>query len=163
LIIKYIKGNIFNTKCEAIVNPVNCVGVMGAGLAKQFKDRYPDNFISYQYECFYNKKVFPGKVFVFTQSVFDNLPDKIKFGYSYTNNYKYIINFPTKLDWRDKSEIIYIDKGLYDLQDICIYYKIKSIAMPKLGCGLGGLDWKDVKELIEKHFSTSNILVECYV
>jgi O-acetyl-ADP-ribose deacetylase (regulator of RNase III) len=146
--IQYVKGNIFNTDCEAIVNPVNCVGVMGAGLAKQFKINYPNNYAAYREKCF-NHSVFPGRVFFFQ-------PRRSKF--------RYIINFPTKMHWKDKSEIRYINKGLEDLADSCIFYKVKSIAIPKLGCGLGGLDWVDVKELIETHLSVlEKIRIECYV
>lgn len=123
-------GNIFETQAEAIVNPVNCVGVMGKGLAKEFKSKYPDNFVFYKQEC-ENGNVIPGRMCVFKTAD------------------KYVINFPTKNHWGDKSKIVDIDSGLENLVEVVKANNIKSIAIPALGCGLGGLDWEEVKQKME--------------
>jgi len=127
-------GNILETQAEAIVNPVNCVGVMGKGLAKEFKSKYPDNFVFYKQEC-ENGNVIPGRMCVFKTAD------------------KYVINFPTKNHWRDKSKTADIASGLEDLVKVVKTNNIKSIAIPAIGCGLGGLEWMTVKEKIEKAFS----------
>jgi O-acetyl-ADP-ribose deacetylase (regulator of RNase III) len=131
--IVFKKGDILNENTEVIVNPVNCVGVMGKGLALQFKKKYPDNYISYR-EAFDDGNILPGKVHLFKTN------KKI--------NPKYIINFPTKIHWKDKSEIIYIVAGLNDLVRVCREKKISSIAIPPLGCGLGGLNWERIRTRI---------------
>ena len=132
--IKYLTGNIFDSDTEAIVNTVNCVGVMGRGIALQFKKRFPENFSSYESAC-KNKQVVPGKMFVHKQQSMINP--------------KYIVNFPTKRHWREKAHLQDITLGLSDLKNVISTYGIKSIAIPPLGCGLGGLDWNDVKRAIE--------------
>ena len=140
------KGNIFNSKAQALVNPVNCVGVMGAGLAKQFKERYPDNYLAYELACA-NKAVNTGRMFVFR-------PEE---------GPKYIINFPTKRHWKSKSKIEYIDNGLYDLTRIIRSHNITSIAIPALGAGLGGLEWESVENKIVNILSScDNIMIEIY-
>lgn len=131
--ITFTKGDLFTQHAEAIVNTVNCVGVMGRGVALQFKKRYPDNFREYENAC-KRQEVVPGKMFVnFTGSLV---------------NPKYIINFPTKRHWKGKSKIEDIKNGLDDLIKVIRTYDIKSIALPPLGSGLGGLDWQHVKALI---------------
>lgn len=136
--IKYKSGNLLSENTEAIVNTVNCVGVMGRGIALQFKKRYPDNFKEYESAC-KREKIVPGKMFVFETC-------------SLTNP-KYIINFPTKRHWRGASRIEDIKSGLHDLATVIKDRQIKSIALPPLGCGLGGLDWNEVRPLIEKELS----------
>lgn len=127
-------GNILNDNSEALVNPVNCVGVMGRGLALQFKEKWPENFNYYKKACDDNK-VAIGKMLVFnTNQLF---------------NPKYIINFPTKNHWRYQSQISYIDSGLLNLVCVIKELNINSIAIPQLGCGLGGLNWEIVREMIE--------------
>ncbi len=133
--IKFITGDIFKVEAEAIVNTVNCVGIMGRGLALQFKIRYPENYNEYYDACKKNK-VQPGKMF---------LHETGKLVYP-----KYIINFPTKRHWRGKSRIQDIEEGLKDLIKIIQKKKITSIAIPPLGSGLGGLDWSEVKTVINK-------------
>ncbi|MDR3210789.1 MAG: macro domain-containing protein [Planctomycetota bacterium] len=131
--LSFVKGNLFDGDTEAIVNAVNCVGVMGRGIALQAKKRYPDNFAAYAQAC-KRSEVVPGKMFVFeTRQLI--LP-------------KYIINFPTKRHWRDASRIEDIILGLADLQKVIGDYSIGSIAIPALGAGLGGLDWQIVKREI---------------
>ena len=132
-------GSILKADAEALVNTVNCIGHMGKGIALQFKQAYPDNFIVYQKAC-NAKEVRPGKMFIFeTGSML---------------NPKYIINFPTKRHWRGKSRIEDIKSGLIALVDDVKRLKIKSIAVPPLGCGLGGLDWNVVRPMIEKAFES---------
>ena len=145
--IKYIKGDIFTAKTQAIVNPVNCVGVMGKGLALKFKQKYPDCFISYQKECSEGRIVL-GKVFVF-----DNK----------TKCPRYILCFPTKDHWRDSSILDNIERGMNNLVfSVFLDYNINSIAIPALGCGLGGLLWSEVKPIIHKYMSKFNIKTLIY-
>jgi O-acetyl-ADP-ribose deacetylase (regulator of RNase III) len=128
------KGNLLRADAEALVNTVNCVGYMGKGIALQFKQAFPDNFREYEKACrLGNMK--PGKVFVFETGMMMNP--------------KYIINFPTKRHWRGNSRIEDIKDGLTSLVDEINRLKIKSIAIPPLGCGNGGLDWKIVKPLVQ--------------
>jgi O-acetyl-ADP-ribose deacetylase (regulator of RNase III) len=136
--IEYKQGDILSEDVEAIVNTVNCVGVMGRGLALQYKNKFPDNFKIYSKAC-KREEVQPGSMFV-TQT-------------QQLTNPKYIINFPTKRHWKGKSKIEDIDDGLIDLIKVIEKYNIKSIAIPPLGSGLGGLDWSIVKNKIENTFS----------
>lgn len=130
----YETGSLFYGNHEAIVNPVNCVGVMGKGLALAFKQRYPENFQEYAVAC-KEKKVKIGQMFI-TQ------PPK--------GTPKYIINFPTKIHWVNGSEYEWIKRGLVDLRMVALGLKIKSIGIPRLGCSNGGLDWEVVRFMIEK-------------
>ena len=145
--IEYVKGNIFEQGAFMLVNPVNCVGVMGAGLAKQFKERFPHMFEDYERGCYYG------------------LYGAGELGFFYEKD-NGICNFPTKGHWRENSTLEYIEKGLqamihyfeYANNDGFKYWqklsrgKCTSIAFPKLGCGYGNLDWeKDVKPLFEKY------------
>ena len=142
--IEYKNGDILREDVEAIVNTVNCVGIMGRGLALQFKNKFPQNFKEYQLACT-NKEVQLGKMFVHQTGQLINP--------------KYIINFPTKGHWRQNSKIDDISNGLDDLITIIEKYSIKSIAIPPLGSGLGGLDWKMVKKLIEEKLKNINCTV----
>ncbi len=123
---------------DAIVNTVNCVGVMGKGIALQFKNKWPANFSVYETAC-KAKRVRPGSMFMFDSG-----------GLVKPN---YIINFPTKDHWRGKSRIEFIHDGLVDLITQVKRLGIKSIAIPPLGCGNGGLNWVEVRSLIEKAFA----------
>ena len=142
--IEYKNGDILREDVEAIVNTVNCVGIMGRGLALQFKNKFPQNFKEYQLAC-KNKEVQLGKMFVHQTGQLINP--------------KYIINFPTKGHWKQNSKIEDISNGLDDLITIIEKYSIKSIAIPPLGSGLGGLDWKMVKKLIEEKLKNINCTV----
>ena len=144
----YRQGNLFDTDTDAIVNTVNCVGVMGRGVALQFKKRFPDNFAYYAEAC-KRHEVVPGKMLVFaTQNI---MPPR------------YIINFPTKRHWRGCSRLEDIESGLYSLAEVIKQLKIRSIALPPLGCGLGGLNWKIVKGIIESILSSlSDITIEVF-
>lgn len=142
--IEYKNGDILREDVEAIVNTVNCVGIMGRGLALQFKNKFPQNFKEYQLACT-NKEVQLGKMFVHQTGQLINP--------------KYIINFPTKGHWKQNSKIEDISNGLDDLITIIEKYSIKSIAIPPLGSGLGGLDWKIVKKLIEEKLKNINCTI----
>lgn len=134
---EFIKGNILRADVEAIVNTVNCVGVMGRGIAAQFKREYPENFKVYEAAC-KRKEVTLGRMFIFeTGQVL---------------NPRLIVNSPTKRHWRGESRIEDIESGLDALVAEVKQRGINSIAIPPLGCGLGGLDWKDVRPLIESAF-----------
>lgn len=127
------KGRIFDSIAQALVNPVNCFGTMGKGLALEFKNRYPQNFKAYKFMCT-ERLLKPGMVFVH----YDTGKDRL------------IINFPTKDSWRNPSQLSFIQDGLRNLSAHAEYGQFKSIAFPMLGCGLGGLDEADVRPLIEK-------------
>ena len=131
-----LKGNILTQETPVIVNPVNCVGVMGKGLALQMKHKFPGIFKEYQSLCRYGN-LQPGRV-AFCRTLVD-LPE-------------YIVFFPTKNDWRQPSELSYIEKGLEDLMKLLTFLEEPSISIPALGCGEGGLDWSIVKPLIESSF-----------
>ncbi|TCL76889.1 O-acetyl-ADP-ribose deacetylase (regulator of RNase III) [Hydrogenispora ethanolica] len=131
-------GNLLRENVEALVNTVNCVGVMGKGIALQFKQAYPENFSAYKKACA-RHEVKTGRMFVFATGAL--------FGV------KYIINFPTKDHWKERSRIEYIEEGLSDLQRVVRENGICSIAVPPLGCGNGGLDWERVKPLILRSFA----------
>lgn len=126
-------GDLLQAKVEALVNPVNCAGVMGKGLALQFKRAFPDNFKTYALACKMRTLV-PGTLCIHDRSE-DVTP-------------RYVINFPTKRHWRDASRAEDIDQGLVALAADIARLGIRSIAVPPLGCGLGGLDWKVVRPLI---------------
>lgn len=139
-------GDIFTSSCDFLINPVNVVGIMGKGLALEFKKRFPNNFIHYQ-ACCKNSSLTIGKLLI--------VPE----------NGKAIINFPTKIHWKDNSELNYIVLGLEKLKIAIPRYGITSIAFPKIGCGLGNLDWNDVFPLIENFSNSINqdILIEIYI
>ncbi len=133
--IKYVTGNIFESEASALVNTVNTVGIMGKGIALQFKKAYVNNYSAYAEAC-KRKEIRIGKLFVTRDS---NL----------STGERYIINFPTKKDWRKPSEYSYIKEGLDDLIRVIRKKQIKSIAIPPLGAGNGGLEWEKVKMIIE--------------
>jgi O-acetyl-ADP-ribose deacetylase (regulator of RNase III) len=135
--IEFRIGDLLATKVEALVNTVNCVGVMGRGVALQFKDAFPENFKAFKAACD-REEVQPGRMFVFETG--------------FLANPKYIINFPTKRHWRGKSRIEDIDAGLRALVEVVRERGITSIALPPLGSGLGGLPWADVRPRIDAAF-----------
>ncbi|MEX0407952.1 macro domain-containing protein [Aquibium sp. LZ166] len=130
--IEFRTGNILDANADALVNTVNCVGIMGRGIALQFKNMFPDNFKAYADACS-RKEVQPGKMFVYETGEFSP---------------RYIINFPTKRHWKGKSRIEDIETGLFDLVRVVEERNIRSIAIPPLGSGLGGLNWGDVRPRI---------------
>ena len=146
--IKYVTGDIFESKAQAIVNTVNTVGVMGKGIALQFKKAFPNNYKAYLDAC-KTGEIKIGKLFV--------TKDK-----SVNSGEKIIVNFPTKTDWRKPSEYSYIEDGLNDLIRIIQEAKIKTISIPPLGAGNGGLKWERVKELIERKLGDVDVEVFVY-
>ncbi len=135
--IQTAKGDLLQAGTEAIINTVNCVGIMGKGIALQFKQAFPRNYDKYRTACELGE-VKPGRMFVYdTGSMI---------------NPRWIINFPTKGHWKAKSRLADISDGLDDLKRVIRDLKIRSIAVPPLGCGNGGLNWKDVEPIIRKAF-----------
>jgi O-acetyl-ADP-ribose deacetylase (regulator of RNase III) len=130
-------GDILNADVEALVNTVNCVGIMGRGIALQFKNAFPENFEAYAAACAHDR-VQPGTMFVYETGQLTNP--------------RYIINFPTKRHWRGKSRIQDIESGLAALVHEVRSRSIRSIAVPPLGSGLGGLQWSEVRPLIISAF-----------
>lgn len=141
--IKYIEGDMFSTPAQTIVNPVNTVGVMGKGLALDFKKRYPEMFNRYKKIC-EMKQLTTGKLMLYYA------PDH------------WILLFPTKEHWRNPSKLEYIENGLAAFVKKYSDKDIQSIAFPKLGCGNGELNWEDVKPIMEKYLSNLNIDVYIY-
>jgi len=134
--IKFASGDMFDIPADIRINTVNCVGVMGAGVALVFKERFPEMFKAYKKEC-ENKTVRPGKPHVWSDFyLYENLT---------------IINFPTKDHWRNPSKYEYIESGLIWLVKFLKDYGTVKVTMPALGCGHGGLDWNKVKSLIKKY------------
>jgi len=130
--IQYITGNILDSNAQALVNTVNTMGVMGKGIALQFKKAYPNNYKAYEKAC-KNNELQIGKMFVTIDS-------------NTTTGERTIINFPTKANWRKPSEYKYIEDGLENLVEVINNKKIKSLAIPPLGAGNGGLKWEKVKK-----------------
>lgn len=144
----FIKGNLLEAKTQALVNTVNTVGVMGKGIALQFKENFPTNYKVYALAC-KNKELIPGKLLVVNEATLEG--DKL------------IINFPTKTEWFLKSKYEYIEEGLQELARVIEKYNIESIAIPPLGCGNGGLKWEKVKPMIEKYLGhLTNIDIQVY-
>lgn len=131
-------GNLLQADAEALVNTVNTVGIMGKGIALQFKRAFPENFKHYAKAC-KQKEVRLGQMLVHE---IDALGGP-----------KYIINFPTKGHWKSASRLEDIRTGLVDLRETLLVLGIRSVAMPPLGCGNGGLDWSDVYPMIQKELS----------
>jgi len=139
--LKFVNGDIFSSKAQIITNPINCVGVMGAGLALEFKTHYPEMYKDYVKKC--EKK-------------------EVKIGVPYLWNN--ILNFPTKHHYRNSSKLKDIELGIQYLVDNYQTLGIKSIAMPALGCGLGGLKFEKVKPIFEQYFSNlQDLEVEIYL
>lgn len=136
--IELTQGNILKAEAEALVNTVNCAGFMGKGIALQFKKAYPKNFAAYHRAC-QAGDLQPGRMFIFEM---DSML-----------NPKFVVNFPTKRDWRSNSRYEDIESGLQALVAEIRRLGIRSIAMPPLGCGLGGLDWQKVRPMIERAFA----------
>ena len=136
--IVYRAGNLLKDDAQVLVNPVNCVGTMGKGLAKAFKLAFPSNDDEYRNRC-RRHLLRPGRLFIHT------LPG--------TTPPRYVVNFPTKDHWKDPSKIEYIDRGLIVLARTITDRKISSIALPALGTGLGGLKWEPVHQLMLHHLS----------
>ena len=132
-------ADIFRSKAEALVNPVNCLGILGKGLAKQFNQHFPDECRRYMAWC-QSGEARIGAVLAAPTAI---------------ERPRWIIHFPTKDDWRHKSQLNYIARGLVDLVDCVGKFAIDSVAVPALGCGEGGLPWSAVKALIMSHLESA--------
>ncbi len=136
--IETTSGDILTADAEALVNTVNCVGIMGRGIALQFRKAFPDNFKAYEAVC-KRGELHPGHMFIYETGSFTNP--------------RYVINFPTKRHWKGKSRLADIELGLKTLVSDIQRLGIHSLAIPPLGCGQGGLDWTDVRPRIERALS----------
>jgi O-acetyl-ADP-ribose deacetylase (regulator of RNase III) len=143
--LKHIKGNIFNTKCQTIVNTVNCVGIMGKGIALVHKLRYPKMFSEYQEHC-EKKLIKPGVLWL----------------YSKQEDAPWILNFPTKIHWKYPSKLEWIESGLQKFVEMYQQKGITSIAFPLLGTHNGGLDILTVKRVMDSYLSNCKIPIEIY-
>lgn len=137
--IRYTQGNLLESEAQALVNTVNTEGVMGKGLALQFKTAFPQNYKIYRNACKAGRFTVGQMLITKEQDIFGNS--------------KIIINFPTKTTWRKPSEYTYIHQGLVALRNEIITRNIQSIAIPPLGSRNGGLDWGRVRQMIETHLS----------
>jgi O-acetyl-ADP-ribose deacetylase (regulator of RNase III) len=146
--ITYTRGNLLADKAEALVNTVNCVGVMGKGIALAFRQAFPVNYELYRAACVAGK-VQPGRLFIVSD-------------FSLFYGQKRIINFPTKTDWRKPSQYDYVESGLRVLAGHLNANPITTLAMPALGCGNGGLQWERVRGMIESHLGELPIDVRVY-
>lgn len=124
--------DLLRDNAEALVNTVNCVGVMGKGLALSFKRRFPEMFQQYRMAS-HNNEVRIGRVHLWRNPA---------------GRPRLVLNFPTKMHWRDPSQLEWVAAGLFDLARVIRAEQLKSIAIPPLGCGLGGLQWPTVRRLI---------------
>lgn len=143
-LITYLKGDLFNSPAQVLVNTVNTVGVMGKGIALEFKKRYPEMFKKYQKIC-ENGSLDVGKLYLWKGAE------------------KWILLFPTKKHWKNPSQLEYIEMGLKKFVDNWKTLGIESIAFPRLGCGNGNLDWNIVQPIMEKHLKQLPIQVFIYV
>lgn len=141
--IKYFEGTIFNVDTQTMVNTVNCTGVMGAGIALEFMLRYPAMFEDYETKC-KDKRIMTGKV-----------------DYYKNEDGSMIVNFPTKWHFKYPSKLIWIEQGLQDFVKTYQKNGITSVAFPKLGTSNGGLNWNEVKILMEKYLS--NLDIDVYI
>ena len=140
----FLTGNILESPADCLINTVNCEGFMGKGLAYQFKNMFPETNKSYIKSC-KNHELHPGKL------------------HTHFENEKLIINFPTKDRWREKSKIEFIVDGMKALINLIKEKNIKSIAIPPLGSGNGGLNWEEVKDIIVKYITSLSENVDIYI
>jgi O-acetyl-ADP-ribose deacetylase (regulator of RNase III) len=138
--VEIVRGDLLVQETDAIVNTVNCVGVMGKGIALQFKQKWPENFKAYEDAC-KRGLIEPGRMFIYDAGGLVKP--------------HFIINFPTKRHWRERSRLEYIDAGLKALVEDVRRLRIKSISVPPLGCGNGGLEWNAVRKRILAAFSAT--------
>lgn len=142
--ITYLYGDIFDSSIQTLVNPVNLEGRMGKGLAVKFRNLYPAMYRDYQLDCA-NGDIAIGKLTVYT-----------------SGDYK-VINFPTKDRYSEPSRYKYIEYGLINFLEMYQEWNITGVAFPKLGCGLGGLEWENVKIMMEGFLSNLDIPVEVWL
>src|SRR5579872_1797541 len=131
---RFVQGDLLEARVEALVNTVNTVGVMGKGIALMFKEAFPENFRAYHDAC-KHKEVRIGHMFVTETHAFEGP--------------RWIVNFPTKKHWRHPSKLDWVIEGLKDLRRVIQEHKMRSVALPPLGSGNGGLDWPQVRQEIQ--------------
>lgn len=141
---KILIGDIFKSKAQTLVNTVNCVGIMGKGLALEFKKQFPEMFKEYEKKC-KDKQIRLGQPYLYKDSM-----------------YRWVLLFPTKEDWRSISKLSDIEKGLLYLKEHYKDWGIVSLAVPPLGCGLGALDWRIVGPTLYRHLNNFDIPIELY-
>lgn len=164
----YKQGNLLDSNCQTLVCTVNCEGVMGKGIALEFKKKFPKMFTEYRDTCLYSKTQLKhgGGLWLYRYPALEQLTlwtptedgDKL-----ITGRQSSILCFATKESWRNPSRLDWIERGLQCVKTFVSVYCIRSIAFPKLGCSNGGLDWNDVKPLMEKYLDKLDIPVEIYV
>lgn len=142
--LRYVIGDILESTADAVVNTVNCVGVMGKGLALRFKQKFPDMYLDYVRRC-------------------DKGEVSLGHPYFYRAGHRTIVNFPTKGHWKAASRLNDIANGLAELRRELSTTGLLSIAVPPLGCGNGGLEWRDVRPLIERHLGDLAVRVDLFV
>ncbi len=145
--IAYLRGNLLEDDAQALVNTVNTVGVMGKGIALQFKQRFPGNFMAYAQACKLGQ-VQTGRMLV-------TEPGEL-------TGPRWVVNFPTKQHWRDPSRMEWVVDGLQDLRSFLVSNAVQSIALPALGAGLGGLPWAAVRGHIEAALGALAVDVRVY-
>jgi len=151
--IVFKNGNLFDSECQTLVNTVNCIGVMGAGIAKQYKQRYPDMFNEYKHICKNNTK----------ENYLSHGGDIWIWDYVDMFKQRKILCFATKVNWQYPSKIEWIERGLQNFVKNYKKWNITSIAWPKLGCNNGKLNWeKQVKPLMVKYLDDLDIINEIY-
>ena len=150
-VITIIKGNLLDAPVEALVNTVNTVGIMGKGIALQFKERFPPNYVVYS-KAVEKNSVRIGKMFI----------TEVHQAEAYQKDLKYIVNFPTKKHWRNRSQMEYIEAGLKDLKEFLIENNVRSVAIPPLGSGNGGLAWVEVQSLIRRELKDIETKIYLY-
>ena len=139
-----IRGNIFESSCQTIVNTVNCVGVMGKGIAFEYKNRYPEMYQAYVDVCNKNQ-LSPGLLFLWKQTT------------------PWILNFPTKDHWKHPSKIAYVENGLKKFVDTYLQRGVTSVAFPTLGTSSGGLEWENVRKIMYQYLEPlHNLSIEIY-
>jgi O-acetyl-ADP-ribose deacetylase (regulator of RNase III) len=146
--LKFVSGNLLQSNAHALVNTVNTVGVMGKGIALQFKNEFPHNYTVYREACF-KHELETGHLLVVKDT-------------SLLMGERLVINFPTKTDWRLPSKYTYLAQGLIALADLITTQKLQTIALPALGCGNGSLDWLTVKKMICRQLESFDAFIEVY-
>lgn len=140
---RVVSGDIFSSRCQTLTNPVNCAGVMGRGLAEEFKRRYPAMFEDYRGRC---------------------VRGEVKIGepFLWKSRERWVLNFPTKRHWREPSETEFIADGLAYAAEKAEEWGMVSLAVPALGCGLGGLEWEEVRKIMLEHLPPPGTDVEIF-
>jgi O-acetyl-ADP-ribose deacetylase (regulator of RNase III) len=141
-------ADMFSSSASAWINTINCKGVMGGGIALEFKKRFPLMFLDYKNKCNVNL-LKPGRVYTYINDTVDKGP-------------LIILNVATKDDFRDPSKLEWVEDAIVSLTTTVQYYSIGSVALPALGCGLGGLNFKDVEALYRKYLTDSECNFEVY-